>query len=290
MQVSKHIHAIRIPFRLEVSPGKTLDRFVYVYLIYGRQVFLVDSGVSGSKDTIFNYIKETGRDPNETKVMVITHAHPDHIGGALGIQNSVGCNIAAHVNDIPWIEDIELQYKERPIPSFHSLVKGSVKVNLPLKDGDSLELDDGSSLRVIHTLGHSKGHISLFYEADRALISGDSIPVPGEVPIYESVLPAVRSAKKLRKIKGLEILLSSWAEPCYGNRVYKMIDEGISYFQRIHREVLKENASLRSYNVEAIATRVCKNLGLPQAALNPLFFKSIEAHLKAIDCEDLLTA
>jgi len=289
MQVSQRIHALKIPFRLQVSPDKVLERFVYSYLIYGKKILLVDCGVAGSKEKIFNYIKETGRDPGEIKVIVITHAHADHIGGVLEIQDAVGCDLAAHIDDIPWIEDIELQCKERPVPSFYSLVKGSLKVNWPLKDGDSLELGDGTSLKVIHTPGHSKGHIALFYEADRALISGDSIPVFGEVPIYESVLPAVSSAKKLREIKGLEVLLSSWAEPCSGDQVYRMINDGLNYFQHIHREVCQERGGLRSGDLEAIATRVGKTLGLPQAALNPLFFQSIEAHLKAIDCEDLLS-
>lgn len=96
MQVSKSVHAIKIPFKLEVGPGKTLDRFVYAYLIYGKQICLVDSGVSGSTDLIFNYIRETGRNFNEIAMMVFTHSHADHIGGAVRVQKSTGCKIAAH--------------------------------------------------------------------------------------------------------------------------------------------------------------------------------------------------
>ena len=286
-QVSKHVHSIKIPFKLELSSGKTLDRFVYVYLIYAKQICLIDSGVSGSKDLIFDYIKETGRDPSEIATMVVTHAHPDHIGGALGVQKSTGCVVAAHRDDIPWIEDIELQYRERPIPSFHSLVKGSIEVDRALKDGDSLELGDDDILQVVHTPGHSRGHISLIYENDGVLISGDCVPVAGGLPIYEDVVSSIKSIERLRDIKGLKVLLSSWDEPRYGDQIYKALDEGISYIRNIHREVIKGKAILRSSDTQAVARQVCGELGLPETVLNPIFFKTIEAHLKASDCNNL---
>jgi hypothetical protein len=37
MQITKHIHAIKIPFQIAVSPGKKVDRFVYVYLIIAKR-------------------------------------------------------------------------------------------------------------------------------------------------------------------------------------------------------------------------------------------------------------
>ena len=46
MKVTEHIHAIRIPFKLETGPGKSIDRFVYVYLIYGERICLIDGGVA----------------------------------------------------------------------------------------------------------------------------------------------------------------------------------------------------------------------------------------------------
>ena len=286
-QVSKHVHSIKIPFELRLGSGKTLNRFVYVYLIYAKQICLIDSGVSGSKDLIFDYIKETGRDPSEIATMVVTHAHPDHIGGALGVQKSTGCVVAAHRDDIPWIEDIELQYRERPVPSFHSLVKGSIEVGRALKDGDSLELGDDNMLQVVHTPGHSRGHISLIYKNDGVLISGDCVPVAGGLPIYEDVVSSIKSIKRLGDIKGLKVLLSSWDEPRYGDQIYKALDEGIKYIRNIHSEVIKGKAILHSSDIQVVARQVCGELGLPETALNPIFFKTVEAHLKVSDCNNL---
>jgi len=284
VQVTEHIHAIKIPFKLEIGKGKTLERFVYVYLIYGKEICLVDCGVSASAEHILDYVGKTGRHPNEITMAVLTHAHPDHIGGASGIRKAVGCKIAAHTDDVHWIEDVDMQYRERPVPSFHSIVGGSVKVDLLLEDEDIINIGD-SSLRVIHTPGHSAGHIALFYEKDRTLFSGDCIPLPGDMPIYEDVIFSAISLKKLGEIKRLEILLSSWDEPRYGNRVYDILEEGIAYLQKIHKTVLREKAS--TSDIRILAPKVLKRLGLPKTAMNPISFKSVEAHLQAARYRDL---
>ena len=52
MQVTEHIHALKIPFKLRVGPDKTVDRFVFAYLIFGDQICLIDSGVAGSEAMI----------------------------------------------------------------------------------------------------------------------------------------------------------------------------------------------------------------------------------------------
>lgn len=182
-RISDHVHSIRIPFKVSIGQDRFLERFVYTYLIYEDKIWMVDSGVSGSKDMIFDYILETGREPSEIVTLVLTHAHPDHVGGALGMQRTTGCKIAAHSEDVRWIEDIVLQNMERPVPGFQSLVEGSVKVNRTLSDGDLIELGAGSNLEIIHTPGHSQGHIALFYKTDAVMIAGDCVPVPGDMPV-----------------------------------------------------------------------------------------------------------
>ena len=48
MQISNHVHALKIPFQIPVAEDNFLDRFVYVYIILGDRICLVDSGVSGA--------------------------------------------------------------------------------------------------------------------------------------------------------------------------------------------------------------------------------------------------
>ena len=191
---------------------------------------------------IFDYVKKTGRDPSEMSMLVLTHAHPDHMGGAPSVQRESGCRVAAHKEDMPWIEDVERQYKERPIGNFHDLVEASVKVDLPIGDGDKLDLGDGKTLEVIHTPGHSNGSVCLLFQEDGALITGDAVPISGAVPIYEDVVLSIQSVRKLREIQDVKVLLTSWDEPHHGDRVYELMDEGLQYFQKIHEVVLKEKA------------------------------------------------
>lgn len=83
----------------------------------------------------------------------------------------------------------------------------------------SSSLGGGLRLEVFHTPGHSKGSISLLLHEDRALFYGDAVPLVGDATTYDDVLACVKSIKKLKKIKGINLLLSSWDNPQEGERV-----------------------------------------------------------------------
>ncbi len=98
------------------------------------------------------------------------------------------------------------------------------------------------------------------------------------------------SIRKLKETKGLNILFASWDEPCHGDRVYTLMDEGLSYFQNIHEVVCKEKENAPSLDPIDVAAPVLKSLGLPETALISIVVRSIEALLRVIDHEDLLSA
>ena len=289
MQVSKHVHAIKIPFQVQVGPGKSVDRFVYVYAIYGAtSVTLIDSGVAFSETDIFEYLERTKRTLDQISTLILTHSHPDHIGAAQAIQRTTDCKVAAHAGESNWIEDVELQNQERPVPGFHNLVGGSVKVDHFLNDGDILDLGDSLKLQVLHTPGHSKGSISLLLQKDQVLFSGDALALPGDIPIYEDALLAIRSIRKLKTIGAINVILSSWDEPRVGETVYQAMDESLRYLQNIHEAVLKAAGEVESAEPMELCKEVLANLGLPQIVANPLIAKTFEAHLKVRNHKDLL--
>jgi glyoxylase-like metal-dependent hydrolase (beta-lactamase superfamily II) len=283
VQISPHVHALRIPFQIPVGPGVTLDRFVYAYALYGRHITLVDAGVAGYRDSLFAYLRDTGRSPDEIKLIVLTHAHPDHIGGALRIQKATGCRIAAHAGDVAWIEDVDRQVRERPVPGFHSLVEGSVKVDLTLEDGACLDLAEGATLRVLHTPGHAAGHIALSYPADQALFSGDAIPLPATAPIYDDVPAAMRSIERLLEVEGVHRLYSSWDEPRDAEQVRGTIQAGLAWIRRVQDVVceLRDPSGDPVRDAPILAPQVLAALGLPPSAMNPLFARTVAAHLRA---------
>ncbi|NYT19999.1 MAG: MBL fold metallo-hydrolase [Methanosarcinales archaeon] len=272
MQVTEHVHAIKIPFSLTTDSGIVVERFVYAYLIYGKDVCLVDCGVASSEKLIFDYIKKTGRDPQEISLIVQTHSHADHIGATPAIKELTKCEVAAHRNAVEWIEDPGLQFSERPIPNFDKLTGGPVKVDRVLEDGDVIDLGDRLSLRVIYTPGHSKGSISLLLSPDNVLFSGDSIPLVGDIPIYDDVSAVLSSLRKLREIDDIRVLLSSWDDPIEGDEVYRAIDKGADYVKKVHEAVL--NFSSVSWE------KVLEGIGLEGVPINPLVVRTFEAHLK----------
>ena len=277
MQITEHIHALKIPFQLTIRPGVSLARFVYVYLIHGKdEVWLIDSGVAGSERVIFDYLKATGRRPDDISLLVLTHSHPDHLGAALAVKQATGCIVAAHPVEKPWIEDVEVQFQQRPVPGFHTLVGGGVPVDRLLQDGELLRLDD-LTLQVLHTPGHSQGSLSLWLTPDRAMICGDAVPLPDSVPIYEDVLQSLRSVRRLREMEDVRVLLSSWDEPRPGEQAGPLLSQSLDYLQRIHRSVLHHAAE--NMNSLELCKRVLADLKLPEAAATPLVARTFAAHL-----------
>lgn len=278
MRVTDRVHALKIPFRLETPLGGTVERFVYAYVIFGARICLVDSGVANSEKAIFGYIRETGRDPGEISHLVLTHAHPDHIGAARAIKAATGCTVLAHPAERAWIEDVELQSRERPVPGFHVLVGGPVSVDGDLEDGRVIDIGGNLPIEAIHTPGHSGGSISLRLPSEGVLVTGDAVPVPGGIPIYDDVASLVRSLRILMGLNGIRYLLSSWDEPIQGDRIPLRFRACFRYLRSVH-EAVERNMDLASDPME-MCRRVLGELGLPPAVANPLIATSVVSHVK----------
>lgn len=283
MQITDHVHALKIPFQITDPSGQKIPRFVYAFLIYGEEICLIDSGVSGSEKIILDYLKRTGRSPEEISRLVLTHAHPDHIGAAAAIKRICGCTVAAHAAEKAWIEDVDLQARERPVPGFFSLVGGSVQVDETLQEGDVLHLESGLALQVLHTPGHSPGSLSLWLAEEGALFTADAVPIAGDMPIYQDILASVRSLQRLAAIPEIKFLLAAWDEPRQGSAAYRIMAEGLQYLERIHSSVLKvagANLAQVEPNPMQLCQRVLVDLGLPQIMANPLVATSFQSSLK----------
>jgi hydroxyacylglutathione hydrolase len=281
LQISPNLHALRVPFTIPVTPDQSLPRVVYVYVVLGdREVWLIDSGVAGTEALIETYLREIGREMDDVSTLVLTHSHPDHIGAAVAIQDATGCDVLVHEAEQAWLEDVELQRQQRPVPGFDTLVGGAARVTRTIDNGDRLALDSGLTLEVLHTPGHSAGSVSLWIESEGALITGDAVISPGDLPIYDDYRQCMASIERLAALEGVEVLLSSWDAPKQSEAVGQSFQEGLDYLARIDKIVRRTTNGLAKIDPTGLCRDVVGELGLPPVAVNPLVARALMSHLE----------
>lgn len=261
-----NIRQIKIDFN--VTPD--IKRYVFVYAVESdRTVILIDSGVAGCESIIEKAIKEDGYNSGDIKAVLLTHAHPDHIGTAAYFRGKYGAKIYASAGERPWIEDIDLQFKQRPIPNFYALAGKSAKVDIIVKDGDTAEID-GIKINVMGTAGHSADEVS--YRIGGAVFVGDAIPVKGDIPIFVDAECTKRSLDKL--LTDADVFYPAWDKTYQGEEIKTKISEAKEIVNIIEKTVDlldkgQENA--------ALTDEVCDRLGMPFLKSNPLFARTVEA-------------
>ena len=77
MQITKNVHALKIPFKIPVSPDKKIDRFVYAYLVYTDRIWLIDTGVATAEPIITDYIRKSGKGVADVAGVILKHSHPE---------------------------------------------------------------------------------------------------------------------------------------------------------------------------------------------------------------------
>ena len=114
-------------------------------------------------DTVVNRIEEL--DLN-IKYIVLTHGHPDHIGGVKGVKDAVGGEILIHENEAGTLESSGRR------GGFGFPMGETAPADRTLKGGEILDIGE-LSFTVLHTPGHSQGGICLFGEG--VVFSGDTL-------------------------------------------------------------------------------------------------------------------
>ncbi len=167
------------------------------------------------------------------------------------------------------------------MPGFFTLARGSVQVDHELVDGMGIEIGKriGRELVVLHTPGHSQGSVSLFSPDEGVLFSGDAVPVEGGIPIYDDALLSMQSVQRLQGLFGIHHLLSAWDEPRDGEDAYLQMNRAVLWLKRVHEAVLI-SASTGSPDLMEIAGKTARIIGMPPEAVNPLFARSVAAHLR----------
>jgi hydroxyacylglutathione hydrolase len=129
-----------------------------------REAIVVDPG-----DDIGRIVAELEKHQLTVKQIVVTHAHIDHIAGALQLKRLTGAPILYNQLDLPLVKMMDMQAGWLGIPT--------PEVAAPddnLDDGKPIAVT-GLSGTVIHTPGHTEGSSSLYLPDHQILIAGDTL-------------------------------------------------------------------------------------------------------------------
>jgi glyoxylase-like metal-dependent hydrolase (beta-lactamase superfamily II) len=103
------------------------------------------------------------------KQILVTHAHIDHVGGALKLKRLTGAPILFNQNDLPQIKMMEQQAGWLGIATPETAPPDEL-----LTDGQSVGLASYPA-QVIHTPGHTQGSVCLHFAPLKLLVAGDTL-------------------------------------------------------------------------------------------------------------------
>ena len=257
--------------KIEFHVTEEIKRFVYVYFVATKEgCVLIDSGVAGSEAVIEKAILESGHAPDEIKAVFLTHAHPDHIGTANYFREKYRAKIYASEGERAWIENIDLQFFQRPIPDFYKIAGQSTLVDQVVKDGDKISLSDDSYIEVIGTPGHSADEVS--YRIKDVVFIGDAVPVRGDIPIFIDLDATRASLAVLGKKSGIETFYPAWDQTYSAEMMRKKLKDAEEIVNELERTVCELDCGME---LSAFVAQICEKLHMPMWNNNPLFVRTI---------------
>ncbi|MGN4672392.1 MBL fold metallo-hydrolase [Bacillus cereus group sp. MYBK225-1] len=189
MEIAKGVEMLQLKFQ---------EFIIHPILLWNDEMaVLIDTGFPGQFEDIQVEMERVGVSVDKLKVVILTHPDIDHIGSLPDVlENGVSdIKVYAHELDKPYIEgdlpllkDVQLE----------DLPKG--KVSDTVIDGQELPYCGG--ILILHTPGHTPGHISLYLKRSKILVAGDSMysvnGVLGGVhaPTTLNIMEARQSLKK----------------------------------------------------------------------------------------------
>lgn len=129
-----------------------------------REALVVDPG-----DEIERILSVLSKHQLKLKQIVVTHAHIDHVGGAMKLKAATGAPILLNQNDYALLKMLDVQAAWIGVRA-----PGAVTIDQGLNDQDSICC---GALRAVamHTPGHTEGSVCIYFPAEQKLIAGDTL-------------------------------------------------------------------------------------------------------------------
>jgi glyoxylase-like metal-dependent hydrolase (beta-lactamase superfamily II) len=135
---------------------------------------LIDTGFPDRADKILEAIRDLGKQASDVRHIILTHAHPDHIGSFAALKKATGAETYMHSLDAP-IATAGTGF--RPLKPAPGLITGlmfrlfirpieaveAATIDHYVQDGEVLSLAGG--LTAIHVPGHCAGQLAFLWSA-----------------------------------------------------------------------------------------------------------------------------
>lgn len=188
--------------------------------------------------------------------ILVTHHHPDHVGGAALLSRELALPLWAHALTADRID---------------------APVARRLEDGERIDLGD-TAWDVLHTPGHAPGHVCLLEPTTRVLVVGDMVASVGTILVAPGDGDMAVYLDQLRRLAALE---GAVALPAHGDP----IEAPTALFERYvaHRLAREEKLMAKLGAREATADELVAEVYDDVApAVWPIARLSVEAHLEKL--------
>jgi len=129
-----------------------------------REAMVIDPG-----DDVEDVLVLIRKHNLQVKQIVITHAHIDHVGGAMKLRAATGAPILLNQNDSALLKMIDMQAAWVGMAP-----PGKVEIDQSIGQEDTVRVGSLTA-KVLHTPGHTEGSVSLYFSAEKKLIAGDTL-------------------------------------------------------------------------------------------------------------------
>lgn len=243
------------------------------YIIGGDEMVVIDPGspYPDQQTVLDRNIERFLLEGRRIREILITHLHPDHIGGVTHLAEKFNLPVAAHRLTAEAIGD-------------------QIRVDRFIEDDELIELKEEKSgltwrLRALWTPGHARGHLSFYEERTGTLITGDCVVGFGTVviaPPEGDMREYMDSLKRYLELPKLTALMPGHGPVIADART--KIEDYIAHRREREANILKavgEGASSLPGIVEKVYTDV------PQA-MHKLAEQSVLAHLGKLEAEGVV--
>lgn len=162
-EVCDGIHAL--PLRTPTLPPATHTN---AYLVGTRERVLVEpaSPYADEIERCARWVEDSLRGGGSLRALLLTHHHPDHVGGATALAERFGVPIWAHAGT-------------------RALLEGRVTIDRELEDGEGITLsaEVPMQLEALFTPGHAPGHLCFVEPRSGCMIAGDMVAEVGTIEV-----------------------------------------------------------------------------------------------------------